>query len=202
MKVIAGRVTATVRCTLRAQGQRGPGADLRAGLRSCRRCETVATTPSRPTRTRIMRRRIAVALAAGLTLGVFGPLVAAAAEPPDNTDPRVGLAPGYFPWTEAQQQHGAARQRPAGARPSTPRPGNFGFVNSDLAFTGDQRHRRQLQRLPGLRHLQPDQPDAAQRRSSAPAARATCRCTATCSSCPSRRPAAGSTAAPRALPAR
>ena len=66
-----------------------------------------------------------------------------------------GLTPGYFPWTEAAWNIELVDNDPR-VPPFDAAPGNFGFVNSDLAFTGDSRHRRQLQRLPGLRHLGPD----------------------------------------------
>ena len=51
-------------------------------------------------------------------------------------DPRVGLAPGYFPWTEASSNIDHLDNDPRVAPFDAP-PGNFGFVNSDLAFTGD-----------------------------------------------------------------
>ena len=51
-------------------------------------------------------------------------------------DPRVGLTPGYFPWTEASSNIELLDNDPRVAPFDAP-PGNFGFVNSDLAFTGD-----------------------------------------------------------------
>jgi hypothetical protein len=51
-------------------------------------------------------------------------------------DPRVGLAPGYFPWSEASSNIELLDNDPRVAPFDAP-PGNFGFVNSDLAFTGD-----------------------------------------------------------------
>ena len=53
-----------------------------------------------------------------------------------SDDPRVGLAPGYFPWTEASSNIELLDNDPRVAPFDAP-PGNFGFVNSDLAFTGD-----------------------------------------------------------------
>ena len=51
-------------------------------------------------------------------------------------DPRLGLAPGYFPWSEASSNIELLDNDPRQAPFDAP-PGNFGFVNSDLAFTGD-----------------------------------------------------------------
>jgi hypothetical protein len=51
-------------------------------------------------------------------------------------DPRLGLAPGYFPWSEASSNIELLDNDPRVA-PFDANPGNFGFVNSDLAFTGD-----------------------------------------------------------------
>ncbi len=65
------------------------------------------------------------------------------------------------------------------------RPRSATFANathSDLAFKGDYVLRRQLRRLHGLRRPQPPQPPGASPRWSAPARRATCRSTRTCSS--------------------
>ena len=52
-----------------------------------------------------------------------------------QTDPRVGLEPGYFPWSEAFSNVEHLDNDPRVAPFDAP-PGNFGFVNSDLAFTG------------------------------------------------------------------
>jgi len=68
--------------------------------------------------------------AAALLVLAFAP--AAAAE----EDPRVGLEPGYFPWSEASSNIELLDNDPRVAPFDAP-PGNFGFVNSDLAFTGD-----------------------------------------------------------------
>ena len=73
-----------------------------------------------------------------------------------------------------------------------------GITNSDLALHRQLRHPGQLQRLPGLGHLQPAQADARRRRTSAPPRRATSRSTRTCSSSRARASRAGSTAARRA----
>ena len=62
-------------------------------------------------------------------------LVPAAAYAADD-DPRIGLAPGYFPWSEASSNIELLDNTPRVA-PFDGAPGNFGFVNSDLAFTGD-----------------------------------------------------------------
>ena len=83
---------------------------------------------SHPRRTRSPWR------AAGATLLVAA-LVPAAAYAADD-DPRIGLAPGYFPWSEASSNIELLDNTPRVA-PFDGAPGNFGFVNSDLAFTGD-----------------------------------------------------------------
>jgi len=83
---------------------------------------------SQPRRTRSPWR------AAGATLLVAA-LVPAAAYAADD-DPRIGLAPGYFPWSEASSNIELLDNTPRVA-PFDGAPGNFGFVNSDLAFTGD-----------------------------------------------------------------
>jgi hypothetical protein len=53
-----------------------------------------------------------------------------------QVDPRVGLTPGYLPWTEAAWGIDLVDNDPR-VPPFDAPPGNFGFVNSDLAFTGD-----------------------------------------------------------------
>ena len=60
----------------------------------------------------------------------------ASAQTPTTDDPRVGLAPGYFPWTEASKGVAHVANVPRVA-PFDANPGNFGFVNSDLALKGD-----------------------------------------------------------------
>jgi hypothetical protein len=52
-------------------------------------------------------------------------------------DPREDLAPGYFPWSEASSNIELLDNDPRVAPFDAP-PGNFGFVNSDLAFSGDR----------------------------------------------------------------
>ncbi|MFG3684997.1 LVIVD repeat-containing protein [Micromonospora sp. NPDC047740] len=84
--------------------------------------------------TRSRRGRQALGLmAAGLLMAASVPGTASAAEP----DPRVGLGAG---WLDAQSaisnlEHVAHRDKPAGfVDPANP--GNGGFYNSDLAFSG------------------------------------------------------------------
>jgi hypothetical protein len=77
--------------------------------------------------------------AAGVTLVLAGVLAAAAAtQLPSTTDPRVGLAPGLDnPGVAATGLELLAhRNKPAGFFDPA-NPGNFGFVNSDLAFQGN-----------------------------------------------------------------
>jgi hypothetical protein len=75
------------------------------------------------------------------SLAVLATAAAAAALPVATAsaedDPRVGLAPGYFPFTSASQGVELLDNDPRVA-PFDANPGNFGFVNSDLAFTGDK----------------------------------------------------------------
>jgi hypothetical protein len=77
------------------------------------------------------RRRIGIA-AGALLCAALVPAATAAAE----DDPRVGLAPGYFPWSEASSNIELLDNDPRVAPFDAP-PGNFSFVNSDLAFTGE-----------------------------------------------------------------
>ena len=76
------------------------------------------------------RRRRWVVLAVAVLVATLAPVSASAAD-----DPRVGLAPGYLPWTEASSNIELLDNDPRVA-PFDAAPGNFGFVNSDLAFTG------------------------------------------------------------------
>lgn len=62
--------------------------------------------------------------------------MATAAASADDDDPREGLAPGYFPWSEASSNIELVDNDPR-VPPFDANPGNFGFVNSDLAFKGD-----------------------------------------------------------------
>jgi hypothetical protein len=77
--------------------------------------------------------------AAGVTIVLAGVLATTAAtQQPSTTDPRVGLAPGLDdPGVAATGLELLAhRNKPAGFfNPANP--GDFGFVNSDLAFQGD-----------------------------------------------------------------
>ena len=73
----------------------------------------------------------AVAVVGAAVLALAMPVATASAE----DDPRVGLAPGYIPWTSADLNVDLLDNDPRVA-PFDALPGNFGFVNSDLAFTG------------------------------------------------------------------
>ena len=73
-----------------------------------------------------------VALLAGAAVLAFAP---ATASGQSDDDPRVGLAPGYFPWTAASSNIELIDNDPRVVPFDAP-PGNFGFVNSDLAFSG------------------------------------------------------------------
>ena len=74
-------------------------------------------------------RSIAVAGAAVAGL-VLSTVTAVAAD-----DPRSSLAPGYFPYSSASRTVELLDNDPR-VGPFDGAPGNFGFVNSDLAFTG------------------------------------------------------------------
>ncbi|HWM19960.1 MAG TPA: hypothetical protein VNO51_09745, partial [Ilumatobacteraceae bacterium] len=74
--------------------------------------------------------RLAVTAVAAAT-GLLVPTVVAG----QAVDPRVGLAPGYFPWSEASSNMELLDNDPRVA-PFDAAPNNFGFVNSDLAFSG------------------------------------------------------------------
>jgi len=94
-------------------------------------------SPVRRSRGRGVGRTTIVAAAAFVLVGGVMPLAATAQGTglPDNSDPRVGLTPGYFPWTEASSNIELLDNDPRVA-PFDAAPGNFGFVNSDLAFSG------------------------------------------------------------------
>jgi hypothetical protein len=86
-------------------------------------------------------RRRALAVAGALALGVS--LLSATAATAED-DPRVGLAPGYQVGVPAGNQEAGVAASNIELLANVPRvapfdanPGNFGFVNSDLAFTGD-----------------------------------------------------------------
>ncbi len=63
-------------------------------------------------------------------------LVPLGASAQTGDDPREASKPGYFPWTEASNNIDHLDNDPR-VPPFDANPGNFGFVNSDLAFTGD-----------------------------------------------------------------
>ncbi len=81
---------------------------------------------------RVKRRTLSVLAA----MAVLTALLPAAAIAQDESDPRIGLGAGYLDAEEASSnlQRLASRPRPPGFDGA---PGNFGFVNSDLAFTGN-----------------------------------------------------------------
>jgi hypothetical protein len=91
----------------------------------------VAAQPGLPNRFRRARRRTVAVAGATLLFAALLPVAASAQD-----DPREGLAPGYFPWSEASSNIELLDNDPRVAPFDAP-PGNFGFVNSDLAFTGD-----------------------------------------------------------------
>ena len=82
------------------------------------------TSPRSRKRTIVVTAAIAVAVA-------LVPAVATAA-----VDPRPDLAAGYFPYSDASSNVQLLDNDPRVAPFDAP-PGNFGFVNSDLAFTGE-----------------------------------------------------------------
>jgi len=84
------------------------------------------------TRSTRWRRRT---LAAGGALLLGASLLTATAAAAED-DPREGLAPGYFDAGVAASNLELLASLPRVAPFDAP-PGNFGFVNSDLAFTGD-----------------------------------------------------------------
>ncbi|WP_448005174.1 LVIVD repeat-containing protein [Agromyces bauzanensis] len=87
-----------------------------------------------PTRSPRWRRR-ALAAAGALLLGT-SLMAGTAASAEEDEDPRVGLAPGYLDAGMATSNIELLSSTPRVA-PFDANPGNFGFVNSDLAFTGD-----------------------------------------------------------------
>jgi hypothetical protein len=95
------------------------------------------TTTHDVTRRRRVGRRLAAVFGAAVVLA--GLLTAAApAQLPTTDDPRVGLSPGLENAGTAQlgMELLANRPKPAGFFDPN-NPGNFGFLNSDLAFQGD-----------------------------------------------------------------
>ena len=92
----------------------------------------MAAQPVLPTRFRRARRRTVAVAGATFLFAALLPVAASAQD-----DPREGLAPGYFPWSEASSNIDLLDNDPRVAPFDCPPTGNFGFVNSDLAFTGD-----------------------------------------------------------------
>ena len=90
--------------------------------------ERMASTDIQP----VAGRGARAVLAGALTLALVPATVSGQ---PVEDDPRIGLAPGYFPWSEASSNIDLIDNDPRVAPFDAP-PGNFGFVNSDLAFTG------------------------------------------------------------------
>jgi hypothetical protein len=80
-------------------------------------------------------RKRTLAAAGALLLGA-SLMSATAATAAAEDDPREGLAPGYFDAGVAASNIELLASLPRVAPFDAP-PGNFGFVNSDLAFTGD-----------------------------------------------------------------
>jgi hypothetical protein len=96
--------------------------------------ETVAAQPVLPTRFRRARRRTVAVAGATFLFAALLPVAASAQD-----DPREGLAPGYFPWSEASSNIDLLDNDPRVA-PFDALPTGFtgiAFANSDLAFTGD-----------------------------------------------------------------
>jgi hypothetical protein len=95
---------------------------------------TTASSSATPRRRRFgLRKAVVAAGLAGLTVTLAPTAVGAQADP----DPRIGLAPGYIPWTAAASNIELVDNDPR-VPPFDAAPGNFGFVNSDLAFSGDR----------------------------------------------------------------
>jgi hypothetical protein len=89
------------------------------------------------TRSRGLRSGMRGLAAVGaLTLGVT---LAATTAATAAEDPRIGLAPGYLPWSEAASNMELLSNSPRVAPFDSPVDGfsGIGFANSDLAFTGD-----------------------------------------------------------------
>ncbi|MDF2573940.1 MAG: hypothetical protein K0S05_852 [Agromyces sp.] len=80
-------------------------------------------------------RRRALAAAGALLLGT-SLMAGTAASAEEDEDPRVGLAPGYLDAGMATSNIELLSSTPRVA-PFDANPGNFGYVNSDLAFSGD-----------------------------------------------------------------
>lgn len=84
------------------------------------------------------RRRTIASLGVGVLVSALVP-ASALADLPDPDDPRVGLTPGYFPWTEVSSNVDHIDNDPRAGSFNTPPIGFTGIAtaNSDLAFTGD-----------------------------------------------------------------
>ena len=127
-----------------------------------------------------MARTWSLSLAAGL-MATAAAAVTAGAQADAKTDPRVGLKAGWKDAGEAARGmvligHG---QKPEGFY-NPDNLGDFAYLDSDLAFSGQLRLPGQLLRHPDLGRLRTRRiPMLRRRRSSAPAARATRRSTAT-----------------------
>jgi hypothetical protein len=93
----------------------------------------VTRQPVQHTPSSYRRRRAVGALVAAVTAVALVPTVASGQT---DDDPRIGLAPGYFPWTEAASNIELLDNNPR-VPPFDANPGSFGFVNSDLALSGD-----------------------------------------------------------------
>jgi len=119
-----------------------------------------------------------------------------------SPDPRVGLRAG---WMNAAQAAWNLRLVSAGPKPAQftddTNPGDFAFLNSDIAFTGHYVIQGNFHGLQVWDIAQPGHPRSS-RPTSAPTRKTTSRCTATCCSRRARTSTAGSTAAPRACPIR
>lgn len=81
-------------------------------------------------------RRRALAAAGALLLGT-SLMAGTAASAEEDEDPRVGLAPGYLTGFGMATNGIELLSNSPRVAPFDANPGNFGFVNSDLAFTGD-----------------------------------------------------------------
>ncbi|MGH8892536.1 MAG: LVIVD repeat-containing protein [Actinomycetes bacterium] len=81
----------------------------------------------------VVTKSLRVGTACAIAVLGFAALTPAATS---DSDPRVGLAAGYFPWSEASSNLDHINNDPR-VPPFDAPPGNFGFVNSDLAFSGD-----------------------------------------------------------------
>jgi hypothetical protein len=95
---------------------------------------TTAPVLAAPSKGKRVRRWAAGLAAAFVALSLL-PSAAASADDPVVDDPRVGLDPGYFPYSDVAENIRLLENTPR-AEPFDAPPNDFGFVNSDLAFTG------------------------------------------------------------------